>query len=239
MRLVEYTADKATENLAIDELLLAEVDENPQHPGYLRLWESPRPVVVIGRSSQVDDEVDRSVTTELGIPVLRRVSGGAAIVCGPGCLMYAVVQRTQTDMPMLAIDQIHQLVMSKFADALRPLQPQVEVKGICDLTIDGRKVSGNSLRCGRRSFLYHGTLLYDFPLELLYRCLRHPPRQPDYRRDRQHEAFVANLAVDVERLRKQLIDEWNAVPASFSLGQEAIDALVAKRYSQDQWNYRR
>ncbi len=28
---------------------------------------------------------------ELGIPVLRRASGGAAIVIGPGCLMYALV----------------------------------------------------------------------------------------------------------------------------------------------------
>ena len=38
-----------------------------------------------------DEEVDAAACATRGIPILRRASGGAAIVAGPGCLMYAVV----------------------------------------------------------------------------------------------------------------------------------------------------
>ena len=48
-------------------------------------------MVVIGRSSRTADEVDLEYCRAEGIPVLRRCSGGAAVVVGPGCLMYSVV----------------------------------------------------------------------------------------------------------------------------------------------------
>ena len=45
-----------------------------------------------------------------------------------------------------------------------------------DLVLGDLKFSGNSARCRRRWLLYHGTLLYDFPLALVARCLKMPPR---------------------------------------------------------------
>ena len=41
--------------------------------------------------------------------------------------------------------------------------------------------------------LYHGTVLYDFNLELIDECLTMPPRVPDYRASRDHRDFVTNL----------------------------------------------
>ena len=47
-------------------------------------------MVVVGRSSRLDEEVHLDACRAAGVPVLRRPSGGAAIVSGPGCLMYAL-----------------------------------------------------------------------------------------------------------------------------------------------------
>ena len=79
------------ENLALDEALLEEAEAAAQPVETLRLWEARQHAVVIGRSSRMAAEVRGDVCRELNVPVLRRISGGAAVVVGPGCLMYAVV----------------------------------------------------------------------------------------------------------------------------------------------------
>ncbi len=91
MRLLDLTLETAEENLALDEALLDEAEAGREPREVLRIWESPRPLVVLGRSSQVSHEVELAFCRQQGIPVLRRASGGAAIVAGPGSLMYAVV----------------------------------------------------------------------------------------------------------------------------------------------------
>ena len=79
-----------------------------------------------------------------------------------------------------------------------------------------RKFSGNSLRMKRTHLLYHGTLLYDFDLGLIEKCLRMPPRQPDYRNARPHGDFVMN----VPATRQQLAD---AVIAAFPMASAPTD----------------
>ena len=73
-------------------------------------------------------------------------------------------------------------------------------RGTSDLAIGNQKFSGNSMRCRRRHFLYHGTILYNFPLEMISRCLKIPPWMPDYRNGREHGAFVANLPAPADTI---------------------------------------
>ena len=51
------------------------------------------------------------------------------------------------------------------------------VAGGTDLALNGRKVSGNAQRRGRRALIHHGTLLYAFDASLAARYLR-DPRSP-------------------------------------------------------------
>ena len=57
MRYLDLTLPTAAENLALDEALLEEAEAAPPLET-LRLWESPQPLVVIGRSSRVGTEVE-------------------------------------------------------------------------------------------------------------------------------------------------------------------------------------
>ena len=91
MRYLDLTLPGPAENLALDEALLEEAESTGMPLETLRLWEAPQHAVVIGRSSHMAAEVRGDVCRELNVPVLRRISGGAAVVVGPGCLMYAVV----------------------------------------------------------------------------------------------------------------------------------------------------
>ena len=91
MDLLDLTLPTPAENLALDEALLDEAEGAVQSRETLRLWEPGDPMVVVGRSSKIADEVRVEVCHARGIPILRRSSGGSAIVAGPGCLMYALV----------------------------------------------------------------------------------------------------------------------------------------------------
>ena len=239
VQLLDHTLRSAAENLALDEALLDEAEQNPTPSEWLRLWEPPQPVVILGRSSQLESEVHTLRCRELGIEVLRRVSGGAAIVTGPGCLMYAVVLSLRARPRLRAIDAAHHLVLETIAGAIRKLGLSVALRGTSDLTLANRKFSGNSLRVRRDNLLYHGTLLYDFPLELIAACLGRPPREPDYRAARAHHDFVTNLPARREDLRRVVIEAWQPVRESDAWPHARVAELVASRYSRPEWNLRR
>jgi lipoate-protein ligase A len=238
MKLLDLTLPTAAENVALDEALL-EAAEGESADEVLRLWEPERPMVVLGRSSRVADEVNQEACRQAGVPILRRTSGGAAIVTGPGCLMYAVVLRYEGREHLRLLDQVHQFVLGKVAAALRGLMEGVDHAGISDLALGGRKFSGNSVRCKHDHLLYHGTLLYDFDLALIDRFLRMPPRQPDYRAGRPHVEFLMNLPLQVADLKRALAAEFGASQPLPDWPHELTQRLAAERYSADSWNFQR
>lgn len=260
MQRLNLTLSTPAENVALDEALLDWAEEGAPNVEVLRVWESPEPMAVAGRSSRIDEEIDVAECTRRQIPILRRSSGGAAIVAGPGCLMYAVVLSYAERPELRDITRAHKFVLDRLAGALRTFDLPVRCAGTSDLVIAEsgecfpqsarsspaaagnsqpeipRKFSGNSLRVKRTHFLYHGTLLYNFNLTLIAECLKTPPRQPAYRSQRTHIEFVANVSLN----QQQLID---AVDAAFPTTGELTDVpvarvreLVEKRFSRDDWN---
>lgn len=160
------------------------------------------------------------------------------MVAGPGCLMYAVILSYERHPELHALDQAHDYVMDRVAAAVRRLNVPVDRQGICDLTLDGRKVSGNSVRCRRNALLYHGTLLYDFPLELISTCLKMPQRQPEYRRGRSHADFVANLpGVTAAQLEARLRQAFAADEPLGQLPEALVARLTAEKFADPGWNF--
>jgi lipoate---protein ligase len=243
---VELTLPTPADNVALDEALLDWAEEDGPEWEFLRIWESTEPMVVLGRSSRVEREVDLDACSKRGIPVLRRSSGGAAIVAGPGCLMFAVVLSYQLRPDLRDIRCAHGEVLDRLAATLQPhVSPTADVvrAGTSDLTLvekseaaPARKFSGNSLRAKRTHLLYHGTLLYDFDLALIETCLREPPRQPEYRQARHHNEFVTNLPLAREKVVQAIDAAWPTQKPVTNWPQERVVTLVAERFSRDDWN---
>lgn len=229
--------------LALDEALLEMVES--AGPGsaseeVFRLWEAPSYGVVLGRSSQTALELQPSAWQEKALNIQRRVSGGATVVVGPGCLMYTLVLSYVQRPELRDLTACHRWVMTRLQAALNGILPGVEWQGTCDLVYQGRKFSGNALRCRRNALLYHGTLLYNFPLEKVSAWLREPPRQPEYREQRLHTDFVGNFPVTAEQLNAALRRAWPVQPreATVPLVASALtlaQQLVQTRYSRPNW----
>lgn len=250
MYLLSHTCRTPAENLALDEALLDEAerrggsDEGEQAAPLevLRLWEPEQRAVVIGNSSSHVSEVDADECRRRGIDVVRRTSGGAAVVVGPGCLMYSVVLSYEARPELRAIDIAHRTVLETVLKAVRRFVPDAARRGTSDLALAERKFSGNSLRCRRHAMLYHGTLLYDFPLDALAALLAYAPRQPEYRAARNHRDFVGNLPAERTALSAALAEAFGATtefpPTERNSLLTAAHKLAAEKYDDRAWTER-
>lgn len=250
--LLDLTLPTTAENLALDEALLDEFDaqaagdrDEQAAPArqVLRLWTPGGDAVILGRHSALDMEVNETYCREQGIPILRRMSGGATVMIGPGCLMYSVLIGYQQHPKLRDLSAAHHYVLQRMANVL----PGVQIRGTSDLALASAagsehaalKFAGNSLRCKRHAFMYHGTFLCDFPLARISAALRHPPRQPEYRQDRQHADFITNYGMPEAELRARLIAAWGANDAVLDWPRQRTVELVATRYADEAWNRER
>ena len=235
MKQLDLTLSPAM-NLAIDDALLESAESSADYPETLRLWEPDAPMVVIGRSSPLSTEVNLDHCRSNDIPVFRRISGGQSIVTAPGCLMYAVLLDYRKRPELRMLDQAHQFVTQQLQTAINSLGLETEINGTCDLTYQGRKFSGNALRCRKDWFLYHGTiLLKEFDLDLITQCLGAPHRQPDYREQRAHEDFVTSIPASVTDVKQALAKQFDATTISEDAPLSMAEELVASKYQDPEW----
>jgi lipoate-protein ligase A len=96
------------------------------------------------------------------------------------------------------------------ASTLHRWEPGTDFVGTSDLAIDGRKISGNAQRRKRNALLFHGTILYAMQATLIARYLKQPARQPEYREDRPHGAFLRTIDAPSLHLKRAIAAGWGA-----------------------------
>lgn len=236
MKYIDLTLPTPSQNLALDEVLLDQ-SEAGLNVGVLRFWEPGEPFVVVGYANKIAREVNLPFCSAQGIPVLRRCSGGGTVLQGAGVLNYSLILPISETGALSTIGGTNTAVMEKNAAALSNLlQRNILVLGTSDLTLDGKKFSGNAQRRRRRFLLFHGTFLLKADLALIGQALQEPPRQPEYRENRTHGDFVTNLDVSAESVKAKLREAWGAHEVLEEVPLELLDKLVAEKYSQREWN---
>jgi lipoate-protein ligase A len=176
-------------------------------------WESKQAVVVLGRNSRPGDHVIIEACFEDGVPILRRCSGGGAVVLAPGCLNYAIGLSLVSYPSLIDVGHSMEVILGRMAEAVAITG--LRIAGDADLALDNRKVSGNAQRRGRRALLHHGTLLYAFDRTLARRYLREPARQPGYRGRRFHTDFIGNLPLSKDALEAAVSMAWRDLDTRF------------------------
>jgi lipoate-protein ligase A len=155
MHCLDATLPSPAANLACDEALL-DACEGDSGAEVLRFWEPREYFVVAGFSNAVAREADLEACRRSGVRVLRRCSGGGTVLQGPGCLNYSLVLKIASRPELETIPAANRHIMGRHREALSAaLGRQVEVCGVTDLAISGRKFSGNSQRRKRRALLFH------------------------------------------------------------------------------------
>lgn len=244
MKHLDWTLTTPEANLAADEALLEWAEAlagQGQVWECLRFWMSDRPFVVIGYGQQVDREVDLEACRRLGIPVLRRCSGGGTVLQGPGCLNYTLVLRVDPCGPTRSIPTTNRFVLEQhrlaLTQALACPPDVITLEGETDLALDNRKFSGNAQRRRRHCLLFHGTFLLEPDLELMSRVLKMPSRQPLYRQGRSHAQFLTRLPLKPDEVQRALIRVWKAEEPGQLPPEAIVSKLIRQRYARWDWTF--
>lgn len=241
MRTLDVSFAKPAENLAYDELLLNDAEEG-RGTDTLRIWESPVPFVVLGVSQVLREHVRVDACERDGVRILRRTSAGGCVLQGPGCLNFTLVLSHERFPQIATIRGSYCFVLGRLAAALRARGVNASHKGISDLAVGGKKISGNAQRRRKLFILHHGTLLYAMDPELMERYLTEPSDRPQYRGNRTHRGFVKCLPLDVNDARAVFAEAFGGARPQTRAGKDEIEQvreLVNDRFSSPSWVNRR
>ena len=237
MLLLNHSFQTPAENLACDEALL-DLCESQGDFEILRLWQPAQPFVVLGYSNAVATEVNARACRKRAIPILRRLSGGGAVLQEPGCLNFSLILRI-TAGATETISGTTRWVLERHKQLFEPLaRAPVSIEGTGDLAIAKRKFSGHAQRRKKRFVLFHGSILLNADLKLMEAVLPLPARRPAYRKSRSHSDFLANLNLPAGIVSAALQKSWGAMKVLDQLPTDQIERLTRSRYLTDTWNHR-
>lgn len=237
MRVLDISFSAPEENLALDEVLLDEVESGGTDE-VLRFWESPGYFAVLGVAQKIDDEILIENCRNDGVPVLRRCSAGGAVLQGPGCLNFSLVLDMERTPALRPIRASFHHILHGIVQGLRIKDPSTAIEGISDLVIGRRKFSGNAQRRKRQALLHHGTLLYKFSIDRVARYLKEPAKRPGYREERSHGDFVTNLSLrreDLTGIVKEVFAPEDSVVGLREEEKRKTVELARAKYARGEW----
>ncbi|HEY9188285.1 MAG TPA: hypothetical protein VIR55_10335 [Ignavibacteria bacterium] len=172
---------------------------------YFNIYEPQDYNIILGRSRTLSEDVFEEKCMEDNVKVWKRISGGGTVLLAPGMFVWDMIIPTKSQ--ILNQNKWFKL-FSQWVISILELYgiKKIEVKGVSDLTIDNRKISGTSLFIGKNKVLYHGTLLLDIDTKLFDKYLKYPDVTPEYRKGRAHSEFVTtlseqNITIDREKIK--------------------------------------
>jgi lipoate-protein ligase A len=155
------------------------------------IWEPGFLCIVLGQSNDLERSVWVENVEADKIPVYKRPSGGETVVLSPDTMVISILKRGDgLRSPRKYFDTYNEQIIS----ALRALGINNLAKdGISDIRIGDKKILGSSIYRDKDRVLYHAVLNRAEPADTIERYLKHPPREPGYRRGRTHRDFVASM----------------------------------------------
>ncbi|MFB6290481.1 MAG: biotin/lipoate A/B protein ligase family protein [Candidatus Bipolaricaulia bacterium] len=139
-------------NLGLEEAISKSVSEG-KSPPTIRFWRNERSAI-IGRSQEAEIELDLKNCKKSDIPVIRRPTGGGAVLHHPGNLNYSLYLPESS---AGSVEEESKKMSGPVASALSELGPDVRIQ-TNGLFVDSLKIGGVA-QSRRRGLLHHGTLL--------------------------------------------------------------------------------
>jgi len=145
---------------------------------------------------------------------MKRPSGGESVVLTPKILVISLVLKR----PKLPGSKDFFI---KINNILVPVLKQCGLQEVCykvisDLAVNDKKILGSSIYRKPGMLFYHAVLNYGESPELIASYLKHPVREPDYRKGRSNSEFVTNMenagiTVSIPDLMSKLDNELKLV----------------------------
>jgi lipoate-protein ligase A len=221
-----------SENLGFEEYLMSICEEDEV---ILYLWQN-RKTIVIGKHQNPYKECDLAKLERDHIHLVRRKTGGGAVFHDLGNLNFTfIAHHKHYDQ-----DRHFQVIL----EALRPWGIEAVPTGRNDITVDGKKFSGNAFQYHQNVNCHHGTLLVDVNLQELGQYLTPPAIKLSGRGINSVRARVVNLKelnadLTIAGLKTTLEETFDRVyPGTLTrhpMPEAALYSAFSKSYRDWRW----
>ncbi|MCX6230144.1 MAG: hypothetical protein NTZ33_01250 [Bacteroidetes bacterium] len=192
-----------------------EIFKQPQSDYEFSLWQPNQTYLILGQSNTAENSLYLDKVLADKVIVMKRPSGGETVILTPKTLVIsAVCINPEIKNAHRFFKYFNDLIIKglTYADV-----QNVGHKGISDLAIGEKKILGSSIYSKREKVFYHAVLNVSESVEIIDKYIRHPKREPDYRKGRNHSEFVTSIMQHypditiqklIENLRKSM-QEFN------------------------------
>ena len=246
----EIVHDKAVSprmNLALDEVLTARVGEGRRRPT-LRIWEWNESAVVIGSFQSYRNEVDPEGAAKHGFDVVRRISGGGAMLMAAGQIITYSLYVPASLVAGMTFADSYAFLDDWVLQALRSLGIDAVYQPLNDIASPTGKIGGAAQkRLANGGVLHHATLSYDIDGQVMTEVLR-------IGREKLSDKGTASAAKRVDPLRSQtgleraeIIERFKDTFRSLTDAETGAitddeyadaEALVESKFATDAWLHR-
>lgn len=225
-------------NLATEEYVLKYFEEDT-----FMLWRNA-PSVIVGKHQNTLSEINIDYVKQNNIPVVRRLSGGGAVFHDLGNLNFTFIQ---TGSQGSLID--FRKYTGPILEVLQKMGIDARFEGRNDLTIEGRKFSGNAEHIWKNKILHHGTLLFSSHIPDLTQALNADPLKFQDKSVKSVRSRVTNISeylkvqIDVMQFASLIQDHIvEKYPDAHMIeltqdDHDKINELVRSKYSTWEWNF--
>ncbi len=226
-------------NIATEEYLLKNKNEDCF---YLYIND---PSIIIGKHQNSLAEINVEYVKQNNIIVVRRLSGGGAVFHDPGNLNFSFIKNIGKQDKIIDFRKYTQPIL----DVLNNIGVNAKFEGRNDLTIDGKKFSGNAKHFYQDKILQHGTLLFSSKLPDLSSALKINPLKYSDKAVKSVRSRVTNISehlnlkLTLEEFERLIIDHISSIyddTKRYELTDidiEAISDLVKNKYGSWDWNF--
>jgi len=184
-RLIDTGSLPAAHNMALDKVILA-ARSRDWIPNTVRFLQFSPHCALVGYHQAVELEVEEEYCREHGIEINRRITGGGNLYWDEGQLGWEVFARKDTPGIPKRLEDIYRLMCECAVRGLAKLGVNASFRPKNDIEVGGRKICGSGGTEIGEAILYQGTLLTDFDVDTMIRCLKLPLKKLE---DKQVQSF--------------------------------------------------
>ncbi|MFH1588674.1 MAG: lipoate--protein ligase family protein [Candidatus Diapherotrites archaeon] len=248
-RLLKTGFNDAFTNMAIDEAI-SKMHSEIKKPT-IRFYGWNPSAISIGYFQGLKEEVEIQKCEELGVDIVRRITGGGAVFHEKE-LTYSFVCSEESGIVSKNILDSYIKICNSLVLGFKHLNLEAKFVPLNDIIVNGKKISGNAQTRRDKNVLQHGTILMEVDVDKMFSMLLVPDEKMKGKLIENVKQRVTSIENELNKkiefetvskaMQKGFEENFEIILMQEELTQEELklaEKIREERFAKKEWNYKR